>query len=88
MSIKIEHHLNWETGQEYLKATASLRDDEVTDVPVQKGLRDDMITALSDAARDKDWSDAKRPVEFDQDVWRDSLTNQVKRIDVRATVTR
>lgn len=88
MSIKVEHHLNWENGQEYVQASASLRDEEVTDVQVQKGLRDDMIAALSRAAGDAGWSEVKRPIEFDQDVWRDTLTNQVKRIDVRGTMSR
>jgi hypothetical protein len=86
MSIKVEHHLDWETGREHLRASATLQDDAITDVAAQKELRAQMIAALVEESAQSGWTQAKRPVEFEQDVYRNSLSDAVERIEVRATI--
>lgn len=86
MSIKVEHHLDWETGREHLRAAASLRGDALNDMAAQKVLREQMLTALVEESVKSGWPQVKRPVEFQQDVHRDAMSDAVERVEVRATI--
>ena len=85
----VQHRLEWETGREYIEASANASRTEFADVAQMKALRAEMLEAVVTKAAELGWDSgaADTSVDFSDDSHREeSPVNLWARLDQPLTV--